>query len=137
MTLTATHAASDDGESMVAHAFTPGNADRSLGRLMATMGPQNPQYAAPDSPVVGRGIQNRVASVVATSSESSLSSDTAAVALDSFATQFTTATRPAAAADQAGRIIRLKDPGTPEQLQVCITTSGGGHEWVTVGLASS
>jgi hypothetical protein len=102
---------------------------------MAAMGPQNEVLSEPGAPAVGRGIQNRVATVAATSSGSSIIAET--VSLDSFAAQFTTATRPAAATGQAGRIIRLKDPATPEMVQVCITTSGGGHEWVTVGLASS
>jgi hypothetical protein len=104
---------------------------------MAAMGPQNEVLSEPGAPAVGRGIQNRVATVAATSSGSSIIAETASVSLDSFAAQFTTATRPAAATGQAGRIIRLKDPATPEMVQVCITTSGGGHEWVTVGLASS
>lgn len=44
--------------------------------------------------------------------------------------------RPAASEAYAGRLIRLKDLGEPEQLQVCVQDSLGGWEWVTIGLAS-
>lgn len=50
---------------------------------------------------------------------------------------YTTAGRPAAGSTTAGKIIRVKDVGAPEQLQVCCEQSGGGvWEWVIVGQAS-
>lgn len=51
--------------------------------------------------------------------------------------QFNSASRPTANATTAGVLIRVKEPNRPEEVQICISTSNGGHEWITIGLASS
>lgn len=53
------------------------------------------------------------------------------------APQYTTAARPAASSANEGMLIRVKDTSSPEQVQVCVTTSAGAYEWITVALASS
>ncbi len=50
---------------------------------------------------------------------------------------YTTAARPAASVGNEGTLIRVKDASSPEQVQVCVTTSAGAYEWVVVALASS
>jgi len=97
-------------------------------------GVRMPEVVPPGTSPTGNGIQPRVIAVSAVSSESADSSSTTS---DSRMAQYTTAARPAAALAEAGRLIRVKDPGSPELVQCCITTSGGTYEWVTVGLASS
>lgn len=51
--------------------------------------------------------------------------------------RYTTATRPAPGTGTAGRIVRVKDDGAPEELQVCLQQSNGGFEWVTLAITSS
>ena len=51
---------------------------------------------------------------------------------------YTTATRPAASATFADRVIRLLDAGASEQLQMCMVRSDGStYEWVTIAQASA
>ena len=51
--------------------------------------------------------------------------------------QFNMASRPVANASAAGVLIRVKEPNRPEEVQICISTSKGAYEWITIGLASS
>lgn len=86
-------------------------------------GVQAPPYLSADSePVVdaGAGVQPKKISLP-----------------DVVAPEFETATLPTADATWLGRLVRLKDAGAPEQILICITTSGGAYEWVVVALASS
>jgi len=48
------------------------------------------------------------------------------------ATQFTSASRPAASALVNGLLIRLKDPGAAEKLQVCLSSADGSFHWVDI-----
>lgn len=50
--------------------------------------------------------------------------------------QFTSATKPDAAAN-AGKLIRVKDPGASEEVQTPLQTSTGEFAWVTVAVAPS
>ncbi len=48
-------------------------------------------------------------------------------------TRYTTATRPSPSAALAGAEIRVKDPGTPEQVQKCLETAAiGVYEWAVI-----
>lgn len=49
----------------------------------------------------------------------------------------TEASLPAAAAAEYGRFRLVWDSGASGRLVVCVRTSGGGYEWVTVAVASS
>ena len=66
-----------------------------------------------------------------------LGGETPAYYAQAQAPQYTTAARPAASSANEGMLIRVKDPASPEQVQVCVTTSAGGYEWVIVAMASS
>ena len=50
--------------------------------------------------------------------------------------QYSSVSRPTAGGNVAGWIIRVKDSGQPEQVQVCVSKSDGRYEWVVVGIAS-
>ncbi len=48
---------------------------------------------------------------------------------------YTAAGRPAAGADQAGVMVRVRD-SAETQVQVCVQNSAGGWEWVAFGVSS-
>ena len=48
--------------------------------------------------------------------------------------RYTSATRPAASSTYARVLIAVKDALEAEQLQICLETSTGGWEWVTLAL---
>jgi hypothetical protein len=50
---------------------------------------------------------------------------------------YTTATLPAAAAALNGHLVRTRDVGAAEKLQVCLRKSDDSYEWVIVAQASS
>lgn len=47
-------------------------------------------------------------------------------------TRYTTATRPTASSEWRGKLISVKDDGSPEELHFCRETAEGGYEWITV-----
>lgn len=56
--------------------------------------------------------------------------------LYSFPPRFTSADRPSPSAEVSGKMIRVKDAGKPEELQICLQRSTGVFEWVSVSVAS-
>jgi hypothetical protein len=46
--------------------------------------------------------------------------------------QYTTASRPAPSASMDGIVIRLKDTGAAEVLQVCLSSADGSFHWVDI-----
>jgi hypothetical protein len=49
---------------------------------------------------------------------------------------YSTASRPVADATQGGAVVRVKDPGAPTTVQICVSDSLGGYEWLVIGIAS-
>jgi hypothetical protein len=48
----------------------------------------------------------------------------------------TSRTRPAAGSAVAGKVVRVKDDGMPEQMQCCLQRSNGDWEWVVLAISS-
>jgi hypothetical protein len=49
--------------------------------------------------------------------------------------EYTTAGRPVPSAT-APQLIRVRDVGSAEQVQICLRDSTGAYEWVVIGIAS-
>lgn len=94
-----------------------GRARRALRREL--LEPRQLGAAAAELELLGNRSRNVAAAVAATQLEA-----------------FTSATRPAASVAWHRKLITLRDAGTPEKVQACVLTSGGGYEWITVALAS-